>query len=89
MRVDTGWVLGLGVALAACSPAASTTDIEAQLKAATLKALGSSVAPEEVSVSGFNRSLTRTEWKAVLPQGSYDCDADERLTLPSCTPTGG
>lgn len=72
-------------AVAACSTSVTPAEIDAKLKAATLKATGS--APT-VSVVLSNKQETpkRWLWNASVNGKAFSCDVDTFFELPDCQP---
>ena len=83
-RTVIGALLALS-AIAACSAQASPAEIDAKLKAATLKATGS---PSTVSVVLSNKQETpkRWLWNASVDGRTFTCDVDTFFELPDCQP---
>jgi hypothetical protein len=74
--------------LAACLQPETPAQAEAKVKAATASAIGG-VEANAIVVSNIERGPARTAWRALTPQGEFDCDADEQLRLPSCNRRNG
>lgn len=75
----------LVLSAAACSAPASPAEIEAKLKAATLKATGS--APTvTVIVSNQQETPKRWLWNADVDGRAFTCDVDTFFELPACEP---
>ena len=72
-------------AAAACSTPASPAEIDAKLKAATLKATGSA-ATVSVVLSDKQETPKRWLWKANVNGKAFSCDVDTFFELPDCQP---
>jgi hypothetical protein len=83
--VGAGALLALAVA---CVEAPTTEDLSARAREATISVLGEQAAGG-VEVSSVVRKPTTATWQAKTPSGVYDCDADERFSMPQCALTDG
>lgn len=70
---------------AACSPPSTPID-DGTFKAATAEALPG-IDLNAVKISNAQRQALKWTWEAQAGSNTYSCDADERMRLPSCTPT--
>ena len=72
-------------ALAACTAAPDTGQVEAKLKAATAEATGGA-SGQVISITGQQRTAARWTWRATVDGKSFNCDADNLYRLPACAP---
>jgi hypothetical protein len=82
------WRLVLGflvsaLALAACLPPFALPDEEDMAKTATVLAIPD-VQRSTIVISDIRREPKRVSWKALTPEGLFDCNATQSLELPAC-----
>ena len=84
-RVFLGFLVS-ALALAACW--ARIPDEDDVVRTATVAAIPG-LQPEAVVISGIRRAPKRVTWKALTPDGVYDCNANQFLAWPSCDRAAG
>ena len=82
------WRLVLGflvsaLALAACLPPFGLPDEEDMVKTATVVAIPG-LQRGAVVISDIRREPKHVSWKALTPEGVFNCDASLYLELPTC-----
>jgi hypothetical protein len=83
MKVRWRLVLGFLVsilALAACSPVPDEEDLVLNATALAIPGPQRSV----TVISDIQRTSQRVTWKALTPQGEYDCSANQYFAWPTC-----
>jgi hypothetical protein len=85
------WRLVLGflvsaLALAACLPPFGLPDEEDMVKTATVVAIPG-LQRGAVVISDIRREPKHVSWKALTPEGVFNCDASLYLELPTCVHT--
>lgn len=76
-------MIAANLALAACA-APTTADVAPELKTLTASTLPGAD-PARIEVSDAKQSAAKWEWRATFEGREFQCDADNRLRLPSCT----
>ncbi len=71
--------------LAACSPPPTAAEMEAKLRAATLK-VTSSAANASITVTDQVETASRWIWNATVNGKAFKCDVDTFFELPACEP---
>jgi hypothetical protein len=88
MKFSWRLLLGLFVsalALAACLPF-STGDDKGSATDATLAAIPG-VQRGAIVISNFERSSDRISWRALTPEGEFNCEANRHFEWAACTHT--
>lgn len=84
MRVSAAVLL---LALAgACVETGEASDFEANVREATRQALGDAIKDAAFTVSDVQAAPMKVTWRVKAASGEFDCDADNKLALPSCRP---
>jgi hypothetical protein len=82
------WRLVLGflvsaLALAACLPSFGLPDEEDLIKTATVATIPG-LQRSAVVISDIRHEPKRVSWKALTPEGVFNCEASLHLELPAC-----
>ncbi len=79
-------MLGLATLIVgACADTGGASNFEANVREATRQALGQDL-KDTFTVSDIKAEPMKVTWRVTAADQAFDCDADNKLALPSCRP---
>jgi hypothetical protein len=81
-RIVLGFLVS-ALALAACLPPFALPDEKDMIKTATVAAIPG-LQRGAMVISDIRHEPKRVSWKALTPDGVFDCDANQYLQWPAC-----